>query len=190
MAKAYRKTRKGQKEKKPRNELSSAQADYLVQLIAEGLKEGEINALAASFDEPFQVSAQHLYSYRKSREKRIKEIRQEREDAAITTGLALRAERINKLVKLAERMERDLFAEVDEKIWLADKKAVGQEIVNFEKFNDTQIEVYRKLLDDIAKELGHRTIKTDLTTGGKPIKGYVVVSPSTWGSKDEENENG
>lgn len=137
--------------------LLKAQREALLKWVAEGLDSGEINKRAKKFKPPFEVSRAQVKKYRDTRQVKIEEIKQEDEYVALRTGLALRAERVKKLMRLAELLEGDLFAG---KVWLDDVKAVGSgaaaTIYEYEKFNSPEIEQYRAILDDIAREVGHR----------------------------------
>lgn len=95
--------------------------------------------------------------------------------AILGRGYALRHERVRKLDELAGM----LFSEVSqyELRWLEGEKST--------KFNSDLIEQARKTLEDIAREMGERIIRTDITSGDKPIKGYVGISPDDW----DEGEN-
>jgi hypothetical protein len=116
-------------------------------------------------------------------------IESERVDA-LTQGFAVKAERIQALNDLAET----LLAEVgdEERRWLRDVKSIGAgdnaERVETERFNAPLVHEFRGLLDDIAAEVGGRVSKTDITSGGEKIKGYVVtsVTPDQWDEEDGE----
>lgn len=104
-------------------------------------------------------------------------------EAVKNYGLALEHERLRKLYKLAEMLEGQIY-ELSEphpitgrvsfaNLWVADVKSIGSgefaERVDIERFNSALIEQYRKVLEDIAKEIGGRVQKTDITTGGDKI---------------------
>ena len=148
--------------------------------IAEGLHSGEINEKAGVFDPPFHVSRQQVDYYRKTRHAKIEEIKQEYESRALSEGLARKSVRIDKLKKLAKKMETDLFD--NNLTWLEDKKGVGSgtvaEIYDFLRFNKAEIDAYRDVLDDIAKELGGRVVKSELSwQDGKPL---VIEFVNDW----------
>lgn len=75
--------------------------------------------------------------YRKRHAAEIAALREQRRTAAVTSGLALKEERIARLIEHADEM----FA----RRWEADK--------NGRLWNE---KAWREILDDIAKELGHR----------------------------------
>ena len=81
-------------------------------------------------------------------------------------------------------MEKDLFEL--KKTWLEDKKMLGEEEYTFYKYNQSQVDQYRKVLDDVAKEVGGRVQRTDITSGDQPIKGYVGISPDDWDKEDDK----
>ena len=70
----------------------------------------------------------------------------------------------------------------DNLTWLEDKKGVGSgavaEIYDFLRFNKAEIDAYRDVLDDIAKELGGRVVKSELSwQDGKPL---VIEFVNDW----------
>jgi hypothetical protein len=128
-----------------------------------GFETDEINNLAASFEPPFRVSRQQIDYYRKTRGVDIGLIQRAGAEDAMTEGLSIIAERVRRLKQLATLMERDLFGGF---LWLDQVKGVGSgdkaEIIDYEEFNRSEVDAYRAVLDDIAKELGHRVQKQDL----------------------------
>lgn len=168
--------------KRATNRLSKVQREALLGWISDGLETAEINARAARFSPPFAVSRQQVDHYRRTRAVKVKEIVAAGEDDALTSGLALRSERVRKLKLLAERMECDLLGEGQaDRLWLTDVKSVGsgsrQTIVDFEEFNATEVREYRATLDDLARELGDRKQRVEHS-------GHVDVTKLT----DEELE--
>jgi hypothetical protein len=147
--------------------LSEDQKETLLRWIAEGLKTNEINKRAAVEFEPFKVSRQQVDYYRKTRNADIQEILQQREFKALNTGLAKASERIEVLKKLAGLMMEDLFE--NNKLWTTDKKSIGSgstaEIYAFKVFNRSEVDALRGVLDDIAKEMGERVAKTEVSPG-------------------------
>lgn len=131
--------------------------------VAEGLESDEINQRAAKFQPPFSVLRSQVAHYRASRAVELVAMTRSGEYAALTEGLALREERVGRLQKLAALMEKDLFGGF---LWLDDVKSIGvgvsAVIVDFEKFNAAEIEAYRGILDDIAKEVGNRAAKIEV----------------------------
>lgn len=82
--------------------------------------------------------------YRKRNQKQIERLRETRHAAALTTGLALKVERIERLKEHADKL--------DEIKWTAGE--------NGRYWNE---KAWRETLDDIAKEMGHRRQGVDLT---------------------------
>lgn len=138
--------------------LTKDQKGALLKWVAEGLETDEINKRADMFDPSFCVSRAQVDYYRKTRKINIKAIAQSDEYDALSTGLALKAERVKRLSLLAALMEEDLFSGV---MWTQDVKMIGsgdyQERVEFELFNASEVQQYRGALDDIAKEIGDRS---------------------------------
>ncbi len=154
--------------------LKKEQKRAIQEWVAAGLESGEINSKAAEFEPPFSVSRAQVLYYRQTRGVKLDELMQSGDYDALKTGLALKAERVKKLVKLAGLMEKDLFGGV---LWVEDVKMIGsgplQERIEFEEFNTAEVQQYRGVLDDIAKEVGDRAQKTELT--GKDGERIVVT---------------
>jgi hypothetical protein len=154
-----------------RNKLTKDQRSELLKWVAEGLESDEINKRAAKFELPFSVSRAQVDYYRKTRKVSISELSQSAELDALKSGLALKEERVKRLDLLAGLIEEDLFSGV---LWVQDVKMIGtgenQERVEFETFNASEVQQYRGILEDIAKEVGDRVQKTDVTSNGKTIK--------------------
>jgi hypothetical protein len=131
--------------------LKKNQKEKLLAWISEGLQSDEINDRAAQFDDPFSVTRSQVQFYRERRAVDIKTIQAAGEYDALTTGLALRAERVRRLQQLAALMEKDLFGGF---LW----------VVDYEEFNTAEVQQYRGVLDDIAKEVGDR--KQSVQHGG------------------------
>lgn len=91
--------------------------------------------------------------------------------------LALDFERVRELKRLASFLEAQIYETGEEgdfhNVWLPDVKQIGSgELayrVDIERFNSALISEYRAVLDDIAKEVGGRAKKTEVTgkDGGK-----------------------
>lgn len=139
--------------------LNQKQKRILLSWVAEGLDSGVINKNASEFVQPFSVSRQQVDYYRKKSKIKVKVMKENYEDSGLKEGLARVEVRVGKLKQLAGLLEIDLFEKQD--IWLADRKGVGTtgEIFDFFKFNKAEIDAYRGVLDDIAKETGGRIMK-------------------------------
>lgn len=133
------------------------QKETLLTWISEGLQTDEINLRAAVFDPPFEVSRQQVDWYRSTRAKSIAAMSAVAEHDALTTGLALKSERVRKLQQLATLMEADIFGGF---LWTDQVKMIGSgpfsKEVDYEEFNTAEVQQYRGTLDDIAKEVGDR----------------------------------
>jgi len=144
--------------------LRKAQKEKVLEWIAAGLRTDEINAKAAGFDPPFDVSRQQVDFYRKTRKTDLLAIEAVSQKNALIEGYALRENRVYKLSVLASLMERDLFGGF---LWTDEVKGVGSgdiaEIVDYEEFNAAEVIQYRGVLDDIAKETGGRIQRQDIT---------------------------
>ena len=153
--------------------LKKGQKEALLKWIAEGLKSDEINERAAVFVPPFSISRRMVTYYRKTRKRDIETLIRIGEEDALREGLALKGERVTKLKALAGLMEQDLLGGF---LWLEQVKGVGSgeaaTIVEYEEFNRAEVDTYRGVLDDIARELGDRrqVMNVDLTTPFDPAE--------------------
>jgi len=159
--------------------LKKDQKTILLSWIAEGLTSDEINNRADIFVPQFSVSRQQVDWYRKTRQVDIVRILAEDEYKALRTGLASKMQRVKRLKELAATLEKDLFSGERDDIWLPQVKGVGvgkaATVVDYEEFNRFEIDAYRGLLDDIAKEVGERVQKQDITTLGEKLPGMIQV---------------
>lgn len=98
--------------------------------------------------------------YRNTRHADIDQIIRDGERRALNEGLATVERRVKHLAQIAERIEEELL-DKDISLWLPQVKSIGSgdnaQVVDYEIFNKSEIEAYRGLLDDIARELGHRS---------------------------------
>lgn len=94
-------------------------------------------------------------------------------EAVLSYGLALDYERLRKLYMLASFLEAQIYERGEDKIyhniWLPDVKQIGSgqdaERVDIERFNAPLLEQYRKVLEDIAKEVGGRVDNKSISGG-------------------------
>lgn len=145
--------------------------------MVEGLQSDEINERAAKFVPPFSVSRPQLAYYRKTRKANIAAMLAAGEQEALSEGLALKGTRVTKLKQLAALLENDIFGGF---LWLDQVKGIGSgdiaRIVDYEEFNKGEVDAYRGVLDDIAKEMGHR--KETVEHGGELVVRFLGnVSP-------------
>ena len=168
--------------------LKKTQKEAVIQWIAEGLQSNEVNERAAEFVPPFNVSGPQLTYYRKSRQVDIEALIAAGEHEALTTGLATKSGRVKKLKQLAALLEADLFGD---SLWLDQVKGIGSgdiaQIVDYEEFNKAEVDAYRGVLDDIAKEMGHRPVKQDITSDGERLVGPIIL-PAVVALPEEDGE--
>lgn len=159
--------------------IEKSQRDAVLKWVAEGLDSPAINKRAAIFEPPFSVSRAQVDYYRKTRKINLKAMVEDGEYDALKSGLALKEERVKRLQLLAALMEEDLFGGV---LWTEDVKVIGtgdmQERIDFEEFNGAEVTQYRGVLDDIAKEMGHRATKIE----GNGEKGEIVLKTISEGA--------
>ena len=159
--------------------LKKTQKEALLCWIAEGLQSDEINERASQFDPRFSVSRQQVDYYRKTRETDLKAIARAAEMDALTEGLALKEVRVSKLQQLATLLERDLLGGF---LWIDQTKSIGsgdfQQVVDYETFNGAEIDAYRGILDDIAKEVGGRVNKQEIS--GPDGSALVIRYVNDW----------
>lgn len=141
--------------------LTEDQRLLVLQWIAEGLESNEINQRASQADPPFHVAKSTISHYRSTRQVSLTAVRQVSEEQALAAGYQTAAQRVSKLSALAEKLEADLTT--GEKLWTKNVKGIGKgadfERIEYEEFNAAEVNQYRGLLDDIARELGGRVAK-------------------------------
>lgn len=109
-----------------------------------------------------------------------------RRRAVLETGLALDHERVDALKRLAARLLDELGAQ--DRLWVRDTKWVGPgdvgERVDVERFNGSEVEQLRGLLDDIAREKGER-VKRHEHSGrdGAPIPVVITLPDNGRGDR-------
>ena len=100
-----------------------------------------------------------------------------RRERIISTGLALVEERLARLIRVADMLEGELFAQAANgslpNLWVADVKQIGSgkntKRVDIVRYNGSIVDSYRNTLGDIAAEMGHRVRGVDITSKGKQI---------------------
>ena len=151
--------------------LKKAQKEAVLKWVAEGLQSVEINARAAEFEPPFDVSRAQVDFYRKTRSIDLRALVSAAEGEALASGLAIKSERVKKLKQLAALMEADLFGGF---LWTENAKSIKDgefsTVYEYEEFNSGEVAQYRGVLDDIAKEVGERVQKQEVTgKDGEPL---------------------
>jgi hypothetical protein len=105
-------------------------------------------------------------------------------DAAMAYGLALDYERVDRLKRLADFLEGQIYERGEDgiyhNVWVPDVKSIGSgefaERVDIERFNSALLSEYRSTLDDLAKETGGRVKKSELSgKDGGPIEVDVTT---------------
>ena len=156
--------------KKPR--LSKAQRYFVLSLLQDGLTSTEVNKACARYKPPFQVSDTLCTLYRKKIQVRHEQLKEQGDQQVYVEGFARKENRLIALNLLADRLMLDLLHKAgikgDEKVWLKRLKGYGQGNQFFTQeyleFNEAEFRQLRGLLDDIAKEEGHRSTRIDMTT--------------------------
>jgi len=166
--------------------LKKTQKEAVLRWIAEGLQSDEINERAAKFIPPFTVKRDQVTYYRKTREADIAAIVKAGEQDALKEGLALKSERVKKLKQLASLMEQDLFGGF---LWTEQVKGVGSgdvaQIVDYEEFNKAEVDAYRGVLDDIAKETGGRAMTSKHTIDPEGAQVHIYLPDNGRGDKTQ-----
>lgn len=104
-------------------------------------------------------------------------IRTAERNAEFNYGLSLDYERVRRLKRLADFLEAQLYEQGEDgvyhNVWMPDVKGIGKgddfERVEVERFNSALFSEYRAVLDDLAKEVGGRIKKQDITSNGESI---------------------
>jgi hypothetical protein len=144
-----------------------------------------------SLDTLKQWSSDHSWAERAAEyDQAWEERKNAQRERVLRAGLALDFRRVIKLTKLAKFLEDQVYelSEPDEdgvqtyhNIWVPDVKSVRDgdnfKLVDFERFNPALVEQYRETLNDIAKEVGGRVQKQDITSGGEKVAVAVVKMP-------------
>lgn len=135
--------------------LNDDERALLLQLLAAGFRESVIHNFFAAADKK-PLSSSTISYYRQQWAKQLAEAKAKRIDEALTSGLALKAERIAALKEHAELLGQIRF--------VSDK--------NGRLWNER---AWRQTLEDIAIEMGERKPKND--PGEQVVKVYLGVDP-------------
>lgn len=112
-------------------------------------------ARAEAYDKKLQAEAEE-------RQRVLQELEAAEIARIMTTGYALKHERVKGL---------DAMARLIEQSWISEDKETGEKITVFQWLTPDKVKEYRGCLDDIAKELGDRVSKRELTgKDGGPIE--------------------
>lgn len=146
--------------------LTNDQKLLIQEWIAAGHSNREIIRLAAEHDPPFVVKGANISkNFRKPVAEKVREIREEKSDEAIRSGLEAKEERI----RLLEKTAQYLFERID-KIPLLQMQSVP-----------AYVNAMRGCLDDIAKELGQRNSKIDVNANVR-VRDIVKIVDRVYGS--------
>lgn len=164
----------------PGETLKDHQKLKLIEWIAAGLTNRQINSNAAKYIDPFHVGSEIIYYYRTYKQLDITAMKRLQEANAFNTGLAIRAQRIEHLNMIAMIIYNHLVDEGG--MWTKKMKQLGRNgpIITEVEFNDSEVKEFRMLLNDMATEVGQRVHRMDITSQGQHIKGYTTVSPDDW----------
>lgn len=147
------------------NMLTRAQQVAVVGWIGEGLDSGEIRGRALQFDPPFHVDKNLVAYYRRSRELRMRRIREESEYRSMKMGLALRSERVSALCEVAEMLR----GEIRKGRLFESVPAYGIDKVAYRTtFHGAVITQFCKVLDQIAKEVGQGSSRKSASESTPP----------------------
>ena len=147
--------------------LTDDQKLLIQEWVAAGHSNREIIRLAAEHDPPFEVKGANISkNFRKPVQEKVREIREEKAEDAVRSGLAAKEERIRMLEKTAEY----LFERID-KIPLMQLQTVP-----------AYVNAMRGCLDDIAKELGQRNTKVDVNANVR-VRDIVKIVEKVYGNK-------
>lgn len=134
--------------------LTAEQRDALLTWLAAEYSEPLIRAWFKERKWP-TLDPSALTYYRRKWKDLIEAARAERRSSALTTGLALKEERIRRLAAHADELEVLK--------WKADKKS-GR------LWNE---KAWRETLDDIARELGHRRQGVDVSVAERELEAFL-----------------
>jgi hypothetical protein len=151
--------------------LKQGQKKKLLEWVGEGLRTDEINKRASELDDPFAVTRSQVDYYRDTRKIKLENIKDSNENDALTTGLAIRSVRVQKLQVLADKLENDLIKK--DLTWVTEPRVLGNTYIEVEKFNASEVREYREIIDQIAGEVGDKKPDTIIpdhvhVTFGKP----------------------
>lgn len=128
-------------------------------------------------------------------------IKNEERAAELNFGLSLDYERIRKLKRLSDLLESQIYELSDPdpltgkqsriNLWVPDVKVVGAgeaaEVVDIERFNAALLREYRETLNDLAKEVGGRVQRQEVSgAGGGAIETKVSATLDLSGLSTEQ----
>ena len=145
--------------------LTNDQKLLIQEWVAAGKNNREIIRLAAEHDPPFEVKGANISkNFRKPVKEQVKEVRRQQTVEAVTTGLAVKDERIRMLDDTAKYLYDTLKRIPDSRANLL----------------PGYVNAMRGCLDDIAKELGQRNNKVDINANVR-VKDIVAIVEKVYG---------
>jgi hypothetical protein len=170
--------------------LSKEQKDEILRRLAARDSYQEIaNAMECSWA--------NIDYYAKKFSEDIKKLREEHDARHINRGLRTREKRLEKLEALATRLEYEMSEEAGKNrdtdnggLWAKDIRVGRAGKYDVEVFVAPIVQQYRGLLDDIAKEQGHRVVKTENKNEDTVfVSGVVGFSPDEWTKLKQDQDS-
>jgi len=161
-----------------RYKFTESERQQILDWIAEGKKSPEIIELAKKAKFGAEVKPDNIWYYKRTRQEEITRIIFERDAVVTKAELAIRSVRLERLFKLAYKLEAELYTQG--KLWLERFKGVNGQVLTEKMYNSPLVNDLRGVYDDIAKEVGGRVLRADVTSDEKPLKAYVGVTPDDW----------
>lgn len=152
--------------------LNDEQKSLVRKWVAENKQTDEINKLAAQSAIPFAVSRAQVDYYREEAKIHLKEVKKKQKESVLDQGFALKENRIAELNRLARKIMRDLK---QGKLWTVTRVYESKfgEQFKVEQFNSAEVDQFRGILDDIARELGERSANINLKPDGHIVVEFV-----------------
>lgn len=167
-------------------ELTDGQRAFVRTHIASGVhKYSPMRALCLAHDPPFDISYPQFKRIRFAAGVKIAKLREEGAETALKKGLALKAARVAKLKALVTRhlnLMEDRAEEMEEEVAGGDTGLMTRDYKDglpVYKYDAAFIRELRGLFDDIAKEVGDRQQKMDVTSNGKSLTFAALVQSAT-----------
>jgi hypothetical protein len=140
---------------------------------------------------------ENIRYYARKFESTIAKLREERDATFINQGLRTREKRIEKLEMLATRLEYEISEKAGRErnvenggFWAKDIKVGRAGKYEVEVFAASIIQQYRDTFNDIAKEMGHRVVKTENKNEDTVfVSGVVGFSPDEWTKLKQDQDS-
>lgn len=166
---------------------SKVQREYLIEWIAAGDNLAAVKKKAAASEPPFVVSAKSFEYWQRDVRGRTNRAIEEGQEAALKSGLAVRGERVRQLNEMADILRAELLGG---KLWVDRVRGIGSgedfKRVEEQEFNRAELDLWRTLVDDIAREVGGRRVENH-QTGEVSVKidGLAAILEKVYGAKSE-----